>query len=226
MLPRESWIKHLNVHSYMAKYEDIIRDEAMKHANIMCFTETFLRPQQQLEENRLPMQEECMVFRLDRIQTSSDNLAKGGIMMVCPKSLQPVRISSQRPPNLEVVGITVKSNHSGCTMCILTVYRRPQQPMATFLSLMDEFISNLPQIVPTIILGDFNNDLLSTSSSSTLLQFMSSKGFFQLIQVPTTDSGSLLDHIYCNTVGADAYYVDVVDAYYSDHDATYLSFFM
>ena len=82
-------------------------------------------------------------------------------------------------------------------MCILTVYRRLQQPMARFLSLMDELISNLTQVVPTIILGDFNDDL-SISSSSRLLQFMSTKGFSQLAQVPTTDSGSLLDYIYCN----------------------------
>ena len=47
-----------------------------------------------------------------------------------------------------------------------------------------------------------------------------------MVQVPTTDSGSLLDHIYCNTDGVDAYYIDVIDAYYSDHDATYLSLFM
>ena len=92
-----------------------------------------------------------------------------------------------------------------------------------FLSLMEEFISNLPQIVPTIILGDFNDDLLTTLASSGLLQFMSSKGFSQVVQAPTTDSGSLLDHIYCNDVGQDAYYVDVIDTYYSDHDATCLS---
>lgn len=48
-LPTEGWIKiaHLNVHSYLAKYADIIRDEAMKHAYIICFTETFLQPHQQ-----------------------------------------------------------------------------------------------------------------------------------------------------------------------------------
>ena len=69
---RDSWIKiaHVNVHSYLAKHEDIIRDEVMKHVNVMCFTETFLWPQQQLEDNKLPMQEVCMVFRLDRVQTS------------------------------------------------------------------------------------------------------------------------------------------------------------
>ena len=80
--------------------------------------------------------------------------------------------------------------------------------------------------MPTIILGDFNDDLLSTSTSSRLLQFMSSKGFSQLVQGPTTDSGSLLDHIYCNDVGEDTCYVDVIDTYYSDHDATYLSLLM
>ena len=146
-------------------------------------------------------------------------------MIARPRSLQPVRISSQRPPQLEVVTIMATSIHSACRMCILAVYGRPRQPLATFLSLMDEFISSLPQIVPTVILGDFNDDLILTSSSSRLLQMMSSKGFSQLIQVPTTDSGSLLDHIYCNSVDEDAY-VDVVDTYYSDHDTTYVSLFI
>ena len=85
-----------------------------------------------------------------------------------------------------------------------------QASTTTFLSLMDDFLSSLPQIVPTIILGDFNDDLLSTSNSSALLQLMSSQQFSQLVQVPSTDSVSLLDHIYCNSVGEDIYYVDVV----------------
>ena len=48
---------------------------------------------------------------------------------------------------------------------------------------------------------------------------MSSRGFSQLVQVPTTDSGSLLDHIYYNSI-AENTFVDIVDTYYSDHDAT------
>ena len=151
----------------------------------------------------------------------SEDLAKGGIMVVCPESLQPVRIGNQRPPQLEVVTIMATSTHSGCSMCIVAVYRRPQ-PLATFLSLMDEFISSVPQIVPTIILGDFNDNLLSISSLSPLLELMSSRGFSQLVQVPTTDYGSLLDHIYYNGAAEDTF-IDVVDTYYSDHDATYLS---
>ena len=113
-LPGDNWIKisHLNVHSYLAKHEDIIRDEAMKHANIMCFTETFLQPQQQLEDDKLPIQEVYIVFRLDCEQRNNEDLAKGGILMVCPQSLQPVSINHQRPPQLELVGITVTFIHS------------------------------------------------------------------------------------------------------------------
>ena len=83
-------------------------------------------------------------------------------------------------------------------------------------------MSNLPQIMPTIILGDFNDNLLATSGSSRLLQLMSSAGFSQLVRVPTTDSGSLLDHIYYNGNVEDTF-IDVIDTYYSDHDATYVS---
>ena len=95
----------------------------MRKANVMCFTETFLQPQQQLVGNDLPMQEECMVFRMDRLQTSSEDLTKGGIMMICPKALHPVRISIHHPPQLEVVSVTAISTHSDCKMCIVTVYR-------------------------------------------------------------------------------------------------------
>ena len=36
--------------------------------------------------NYLYMQEKCMVCRLDHEQWNSENLAKGGIMVVCPES--------------------------------------------------------------------------------------------------------------------------------------------
>ena len=51
---------------------------------------------------------------------------------------------------------------------------------------------------------------------------MSSKGFSQLVKVPTTDSGSLLDHIYYDSSSTNTF-VDVVYVYHSDHDATIAS---
>ena len=48
--------------------------------------------------------------------------------------------------------------------------------------------------------------------------------FVQLVDKPTTDSGTLLDHIYFKTKSSDqSFFVDVVDIYYSDHDAVFLT---
>ena len=143
-------------------------------------------------------------------------------MIVCSSSLQPIRVNIQRPPQLEILSIIATSTNFGCRICIVTVYRRPQQSIAVFLPLLNSYMANLPQIVPTILIGDFNEDLLSRSTSSRILELMSSRGFSQLVQTPTTDSGSLLDHIYYNSIAEDTF-VDVIDTYYSDHDATYLS---
>ena len=90
-LPKQNWIKigHLNIRSYLAKQEDIMKNEPMSHANIMCFTETFFKPHQHIGGDLLPNEEDSEIFRLDRVATSSQDLSNGGIMIVCPSSLLP-----------------------------------------------------------------------------------------------------------------------------------------
>ena len=91
------------------------------------------------------------------------------------------------------------------------------------MSLFGDYLGHLPhQAFPTVILGDFNENLLLSTSSSVLLQFMSSIGFTQLVKAQTTDFGSLLDHIYYNQPCTRCV-VDVVDIYFSDHDACFVS---
>ena len=90
-----------------------IRDESMKKANIICFTETFLRPQQDSENSYIPSQDDCQVFRMDRLRMSSEDLARGGVMIVCPILPQPVRINIECPPQLEIVSIMATSTQSG-----------------------------------------------------------------------------------------------------------------
>ena len=121
---------------HLAKWKDIVTDQAMRQTNIMCFTETFLKPQC-VERNYLPIQDECQVFRLDRPQINNEDLAKGRIMIVCSKSLQPIRINLQHSPKLEVVSIMATSTYSGCRMCIMAVYRHPNQPLTAFLALLN-----------------------------------------------------------------------------------------
>lgn len=72
--------------------------------------------------------------------------------------------------------------------------------------------------VVSIITGDFNEDLLSIPNSK-LVSLMAQYGYSQLVHAPTTDSGSLIDHVYCNTKMPQYVNVHVADVYYSDHDA-------
>ena len=94
---------------------------------------------------------------------------------------------------------------------------------------LDAFLSALVAIlnhitmsnIPTVVLGDFNEDLLQ-KPDSRVLSLMSSNRYKQLIETPTTDRGTLIDHVYYNRP-SDNTVVQVHDTYYSDHDTVYWS---
>ena len=76
-------------------------------------------------------------------------------MIVCPSSIKPVRLTiGHHPSELEVLGIKITPSHCIYSMCIVAVYRRPQQQLPVFLSLLG---SSLPLRIPTVILGDFTS---------------------------------------------------------------------
>ena len=220
-LPSSGIVKigHLNVRSYHAKLEDIMNDTCIAHTDVMCFTETYLKPHQHVDS--LPLKcGSSLLLRCDR--PASQELSNGGVMVACVPDLLPELVHIQHSPSLEVVNILV--NHH--QICIIAVYRRPQLPLTTFLPLFTDYLRHLPlSDIPTIILGDFNENVLSSSHASLLSRFMSSHGFSQLLTVPTTDQGTLLDHIYYNRSDAQpgVVQVDVVDTYYSDHNACFIS---
>ena len=97
---------------------------------------------------------------------------------------------------------------------ILSVYRPPSTPISKFTDELLNTVSELKE-TPTYIVGDFNEDICMTckrhcSSMLTLI------GFKQMVKKPTTDSGTLIGHVYISqemTVTT-----DVTDCYYTDHD--------
>lgn len=125
-LPKQHWMKigHLNVHSYIAKQEDIIKDEAMKQCNILCFSETFLNPHINIQQDQLPIPDDCEVYRLDRQHTDDAALSKGGVMIVCPRILQPTRlqIHAHILNHLETVAITATSPYTDKMLCVVALY--------------------------------------------------------------------------------------------------------
>ena len=73
------------------------------------------------------------------------------------------------------------------------------------------------QHVPTCIVGDFNEDV-SMTSNTCCCTMLKSQGLEQMINKPTHDSRTIIDHIYKSQT-LHKMQTDVKDCYYSDHDS-------
>ena len=105
---------------------------------------------------------------------------------------------------------------------VAVLYRSPNASLANLNAILSKVLHRASKsITPCIIVGDFNEDLLQ-KLDSRLLNFMTSNGYVQLVQSPTTANGTLIDHVYCSNVSCNAI-AEVQDTYYSDHDTVYCS---
>ena len=86
-----------------------------------------------------------------------------------------------------------------------------------FTTNLQTLLQRLPWDTMTIILGDFNIDLLKTTPTK-LLTTMNNYGYKQYVQTPTTDNGTLIDHVYVRNNQDSSIQVQVLDTYYTDHD--------
>ncbi|XP_063436424.1 uncharacterized protein LOC134717858 [Mytilus trossulus] len=99
---------------------------------------------------------------------------------------------------------------------VATVYRTQKYQIGIFLKTFISFVSKLTELSNNIIvLGDFNQDILKGERS--ILDYMTSKGFQQLVEEATTEGGTLIDHVYVK--GCSKVEVKGIPTYYSYHDA-------
>ena len=215
-LQQEQWIKicHLNVRGYLNHISDIKIDPNICSADIICFTETHLRNSDVIHINSQPTKHHVS-FRKDRLTGAN----KGGVMMfVHPQiSASPLNINI---PGLEFTG-AITSPVPNKQLVIITVYRRSTSTsIQHFISMVQQLLSHPTLLQKNIlVLGDFNEDLMQNKTK--ISNYFKQHGYKQLIHQPTTDQGSLLDHIYFN--GTSMTRTEVCDTYYSDHDSTMLA---
>ena len=104
---------------------------------------------------------------------------------------------------------------------VITLYRH-SSTVST-----QEFIAMVKQLLSStalshaelLVVSDFNDDLMGNTTK--ISSWFKRNGFNQLIDQPTTDQGSLLDHVYFN--GVSLIQTEVCDTYYSDHDCTIIA---
>ena len=107
------------------------------------------------------------------------------------------------------------------SMQIAVVYRSPSVPQAVLITILSRLLTHLSLCnTPCVVVGDFNEDILHQTNSA-VLKLMSNFGYRQLVQVPTTPQGTLIDHMYYkNHNSHDTTVVYIKD---TDHDTVYCS---
>ncbi|XP_029954136.1 uncharacterized protein LOC115393324 isoform X3 [Salarias fasciatus] len=106
-------------------------------------------------------------------------------------------------------------------MVMAVIYRPPRYPNSLFKHNLQRLLHWLNPISDTIVvMGDFNENILTGSSISKL---MGSKGFDQLVTQASTEKGTLIDHVYVRSRRFDVECA-VMPTYFSDHEGILCSF--
>ena len=168
------------------------------------------------------LQENQVSIRCDRI--SGDN--KGGTMISVQQHMQRCNTRLFTSNGIEVIVTTLTLPNAKCLQIAL-LYRSPTVPTQQLIIMLSTVLNYASMsTVPTLILGDFNDNVLDQrQTESPIVTLMSTHGYTQLVNNPTTARGTLIDHIYYNQPN-DNVIVEVHDTYYSDHDAVFCSILM
>lgn len=140
--------------------------------------------------------------------------AKGGGVAAYIKQRSPI-VTVQMPVQ-DIEGLMLKDMDTEITSVI--IYKPSVYPTKYFLQRLELLLNILHQTSKkNIILGDFNENLLSTTTPKPIQKFMKEFGYQQLVDFPTTENRTLIDHVY-STI-SNGINVHVCPTYYSYHEA-------
>jgi hypothetical protein len=112
--------------------------------------------------------------------------------MCVPSHFQPSNTQMFAANSIEAISTTVQIPNVG-NMQIALLYRSPSVPQAILITVLYRLLAHVSQFnTPCIILGDFNEDLLYQQNPPIKSNF----SFVQLVKLPTTPQGTLLDHAF------------------------------
>ena len=204
-------IVSLNVRWYVPHLLDMKSDSLLEEADIVCLQETFLTKEQVAVDT---IRSGMRMIRQDRQESNRG----GGVMTQISDNITAYLQPMNSIEHIEYLVVSIL--HGDMLLNLVTVYIKPDVTNEQLYASVEKLLHSLDLNIFTMIIGDFNVDL-KKYPQHRLLSLMTINGFRQLVHEPTTDYGSLLDHAYVNSnVHVD---VDIVDTYYTDHDAVCLA---
>ena len=213
-MPKESiCFLHLNVQGMNAKsrtkYIDIQHDIELQKADVVCFTETHYSSENCVDVSDI-WHKNGSIYRLDRSGRKG-----GGVMLLISEKYRSKQIDLDTI--LEVIAIELYCPYRVVLVCM---YLSPSVNKKVAVKCVKKLLCDTSDLSDqVVIVGDFNEDLLSDAGDKSVFNCLQNCGFKQHVYKATTDYGSLLDHVYTRKIKEVG--IDVVDTYYSDHDKVF-----
>ena len=204
-------IMYHNTEGFIPHLKDICSNKRLIEAEFVCLTETWLNDENVKVPNfKLHSQTRNMSYQYSKGINASEH---GGVAVLSKENIKFDRIYLD-VNDLEYIAFKVKN------VVIVTLYRPPSYNVEKFKSKLIDLVKQTDdKSTCSIILGDFNQNILKSSSIKLLME---SLGYKQCVQEATTEKGTLIDHVYSKNI--EAIHVHVLPCYYSYHEAISVSF--
>ena len=187
-------VVHYNVQSITNKI-DILESE-LSNFDIICLTETWL---DERTSNDTISLNEYNLYRRDR---AGDN--HGGICVYTKQNVHSRRRQDIELPNIECLWIEVSTHNK--KILLGTFYRPPNSTQDALTSIEDSislaYDTNIQNI---LITGDFNLDVLKSSSNKKVFDLCQHFSLYQLINEPTLhteSSSSIIDLFFTSNINS------------------------
>ena len=199
---------------YLDHIDDLKADHVISSADIICLTETHLRKSDTIYPNSQPIKS-YVQYRADRV----GGVQKGGIIMFVNQQIHSTHLNIQIP-GLEFLATSLSPTPNR-KIVLITLYRRSSTVSTQqFIAIFEQLLSSTALLhAEILVVDDFNDDLMDNTTK--IRTCFERNGFNQLIDQPTTDQVSLLDHVYFK--GVSTIQTEVCDTYYFDHDCTIIA---
>ncbi|XP_063446963.1 uncharacterized protein LOC134726488 [Mytilus trossulus] len=208
-------IVYHNIQGLRAHKNDLVANSDCKDADYVCLTETWLESSS--DHVHLPNYDfyhqprSAAYTPTNSVFKNLQAMGHGGVG-VYAKTDSEYENCNFTVENLECITFRIPTMN----VLVATIYRTQKYQIGIFLKTFVSFINKLTELSNNIIvLGDFNQDILKGERS--ILDYMTSKGFQQLVEEATTEGGTLIDHVYVK--GCSKVEVKGIPTYYSYHDA-------
>ncbi|XP_062617119.1 ATP-dependent DNA helicase PIF1-like [Saccostrea cucullata] len=203
-----------NIQGLIPHFDDLLANSDKNKAHFICLTETWLDNSTHTPQiNNFSLihrpRNSCYSTELPLFRELKDK--KHGGVAIYARNDQQYHQLSFHCCNLEYVAVNIPEIQTN----LVTVYKPESYPTSIFMKELHCLLQMIQkEHMATILLGDFNEDILKPNTQ--IKTFLEGRGYVQIIDKPTTDGYTLIDHVYVN--GHIQTSAKVLQTYYSYHN--------